>query len=505
MSSDTTVTIERQNVFSPPVYEMPFSIRRKWGAAWRQMPVRWAALALLFPDALWVIVSLSLAYHVRFNMLTYSAPFSPAFYTGLILIIVPMWLVLFAFYGLYDPDRLFGGLREYTAVVNACTTGLIGMVFYSFLYRSSDYDISRWWLAISWTISVVGITVTRFAYRRLIYGLRRRGIFTRRALIVGTNEEGCAVAAQLRESPQAGITVMGFVEPQATGIRHLEGLPVLSGLSRLGSVIRSLDIQELIVIPTALCREELLGIYQDWSTSDRVRINLSSGLYELFTTGAEVRNVGFVPMLSLNRTRITGIDAVMKEILNRVGAFVLLLVLAPLFALIAVLIKWNSPGPVFHRRRVVGLNGKRFDAFKFRSMIVHADRYLQEHPELQAEWEATGKLENDPRITPIGRFLREHSLDELPQLWNVLRGEMSLVGPRMITPSELCHFRHWKHNLLTVKPGMTGLWQVSGRSNLSYEDRVRLDMYYIRNYTIWLDFKLLLHTVWVVLQKRGAY
>jgi lipopolysaccharide/colanic/teichoic acid biosynthesis glycosyltransferase len=138
-------------------------------------------------------------------------------------------------------------------------------------------------------------------------------------------------------------------------------------------------------------------------------------------------------------------------------------------------------------------------------MIPNADTYLERHPELMKEWESTGKIQDDPRITRIGRILRRFSLDELPQLFNVLKGQMSLVGPRMLTPAELKHFRRWRHNLLTVKPGLTGLWQVSGRSDLSYEDRVRMDMQYIRNYTIWQDIKLLFSTVWTVLIGRGAY
>jgi lipopolysaccharide/colanic/teichoic acid biosynthesis glycosyltransferase len=138
-------------------------------------------------------------------------------------------------------------------------------------------------------------------------------------------------------------------------------------------------------------------------------------------------------------------------------------------------------------------------------MITDADSYLAAHPQLLEEWGKNGKIQDDPRITRVGQFLRRYSLDELPQLLNVLRGEMSLVGPRMITPGELRHFGRWRHNLLTVKPGMTGLWQISGRANLSYEERVQMDMRYIRNYTIWLDLQILLGTATAVLRGRGAY
>jgi exopolysaccharide biosynthesis polyprenyl glycosylphosphotransferase len=285
----------------------------------------------------------------------------------------------------------------------------------------------------------------------------------------------------------------------------VDGLPVLGDLSKMGNMVERLGVEELIVIPTAMEREELLTIYRDWGTDERVRINLSSGLYELFTTGAQVREVGFIPLMSLNRARITGIDALMKKVLDFVGALVGVIVLSPVLLIVSLLVRLDSGGAVIYHRRVVGLYGRSFDAYKFRTMIPNADAYMKAHPELVEEWEKNGKLQDDPRITRVGRFLRRYSLDELPQLFNVLKGQMSLVGPRMITPSEMRHFGHWRHNLLTVKPGLAGLWQAGGRSDLSYDERVRLDMQYIRNHTAWLDLKLMFNTVWAVLKGRGAY
>lgn len=313
------------------------------------------------------------------------------------------------------------------------------------------------------------------------------------------------VAAQLRESRTAGLEVVGFVDGDRPPGSELEGVPIVGRVEQLEGLVQRIGVEELIVIPTALKRETLLDLYRDWGTDDRVRIRLSSGLYELFTTGVQVREVGFIPLVSLNRTRITGMDKLMKATLDYVGALVGLVLLAPMLAVIAVLVWLDSGRPVIYRRRVVGLYGREFDAYKFRTMIVDADAYLEAHPDMKEEWEQTGKIRDDPRVTRVGRWLRKYSLDELPQLFNVLKGEMSLVGPRMITPTELDHFGRWRHNLLTVKPGLTGLWQISGRADLSYGERVRLDMHYIRNYTIWLDLKLLLSTFWAVAQGRGAY
>lgn len=500
-----TIRTSQQQVLSVAVQVPPFSAVRRRTWVRRRLSTRWAVVPLFLMDAVCITLSMAAAYQLRFQLLEYHAPFSEAFYIRLAWIAIPMWLVIFALNWLYHEDRLFGGTQEYVNVVNACTAGLVGLILYSFLDRRVEHDISRGWLAMVWFFSVASVTWMRFAYRRLVYRLRRRGLFARRALVVGANEEGQAVVSQLRASPKAGVEVVGFVEPTLYQGTHVEGLPVLTGLNRLGSLIQSLEVEELIVIPTALRREELLDIYRDWGTDSRVRISLSSGLYELFTTGAEVREVGFVPMVSLNRTRITGVDALMKAALDYVGALVGVVLLAPVFLFIAFLVRRNSPGSIIHRRRVVGLYGRRFDAYKFRTMLPNADAYLETHPEMREEWEQTGKIQDDPRITRAGRFLRRYSLDELPQLFNVLRGEMSLVGPRMITPAELRHFGRWRHNLLTVKPGLTGLWQVNGRSDLSYGERVRLDMQYIRNYTIWTDLKLVFNTVRAVLKGRGAY
>jgi lipopolysaccharide/colanic/teichoic acid biosynthesis glycosyltransferase len=165
----------------------------------------------------------------------------------------------------------------------------------------------------------------------------------------------------------------------------------------------------------------------------------------------------------------------------------------------------DSPGPIIYRRRVMGVNNRQFDAFKFRTMRVDGDEILANSAELQQELNTNRKLKSDPRITRLGGTLRKLSLDELPQLFNVLRYEMSLVGPRMIHPDEMIEYNQWGMNLLTVRPGITGLWQVSGRSDLSYADRVRLDMQYIRNWSIWLDLQLLVQTVPAVLRSRGAY
>lgn len=471
----------------------------------RRMPIGWAVLPLFILDASCIFLSMRAAYRLRFQLLEYRAYLYPPFYTRLLVFGIPLWILIFALYRLYRPSDLFGGMQEYTQVVNGCTAGLMGLLFYSFLDRTINEDISRGWLAMVWFFSVASVGGARFTYRRLVYALREWGAFSRRTLIVGGNEEGRVVADQLASSPSAGLDVVGFVDPLIPADTEIDGLPVLGDLEGLGNLISGLGVRELIVIPTALDREALLNIYRHWGTNGKVRVRLSSGLYELLTTGVEVKEVGFIPLVSINRLRITGLDALLKIALDYVVAILGLLLLSPFFLIIAILIRLDSEGTVIYRRRVLGLQGCEFDAYKFRSMVADAEAYLDSHPRLKEEWEKSGKIKDDPRVTRIGRFLRRYSIDELPQLVNVIKGQMSLVGPRMITPEELRHFGHWQHNLLTVKPGLTGLWQTTGRADLSYEERVRLDMYYIRNYTIWLDLKLLFKTVWAVIKGKGAF
>ena len=207
------------------------------------------------------------------------------------------------------------------------------------------------------------------------------------------------------------------------------------------------------------------------------------------------------PVPSVRNARDETLKAIMDFSLTVIG----LVLISPLLLMLAVIVKLDSPGPVLYRRRVMGRGGTQFDAFKFRTMLVNGDEVLAAHPELRAEWEREQKLKDDPRITRSGQWMRKLSLDELPQLFNVLRGQMSLVGPRMIAPVELARYGNDAMELLTVKPGITGLWQVSGRSDLGYADRARLDMEYVRTRSFWLDLKLLLLTLPTVIMKKGAY
>jgi exopolysaccharide biosynthesis polyprenyl glycosylphosphotransferase len=411
-------------------------------------------------------------------------------------------LGIFLLHRLYDRRELLVGFREYLHVGAACTTGVLAIIVMSFFLETPS--IARAWLLLVWALATISVCSARFLLRRVVRWLRRRGHLVTPTLIVGANEEGYALATQLVSNPGCGAQVLGFIRSSVDQqAERVDGLPVLGDLSDLESILEGGCVGEVIVATTALNREQLLELYRRFAHNEGVELRLSSGLFEILTTGVRVEEINGVPLMSLQRVRITGIDAALKTMLDYAGAICGLLLASPLLLLIAALVRLDSGGPILHRRQVLGRSGRYFDAYKFRTM--GPDRRVRSVPIDFPDRRRSDKTENDPRITPLGMLLRRTSLDELPQLLNVLRGEMSLVGPRMIVPEEAIRYGKWQLNLLTVKPGITGPWQVRGRAAIAYDERVQLSMEYIRNYSIWLDFEILLRTVPAVLSGKGAY
>jgi exopolysaccharide biosynthesis polyprenyl glycosylphosphotransferase len=368
-----------------------------------------------------------------------------------------------------------------------------------------QFVISRMWLVSGWLLSFLGVAANRFLARRIVYACRSRGYLLSPTVIVGTNEEAASLAAFLKDWRASGVRLLGFVTaPSQAAPAKLDG-PVLGTTDDLPELVRAHDVEDVIVAITSLTREELLAVCESTDALP-VQLRLSTGLYELLTTRVEVLTLGTVPLMSLQKNRLSRSEVFVKVLIESAMAVVALALLSPLLLLVALLITLDSPGPVIYRRRVLGAGGKQFDAFKFRTMQVNGEELLKARPEAVETLRANHKLKDDPRITRVGRWLRKFSLDEVPQLFNVLLGQMALVGPRMITPEEAAKYGRHRLNLFTVKPGITGLWQVSGRSDLSYEERVRIDMYYVRNYSVWLDLQILfIQTLPAVLKGRGAY
>jgi exopolysaccharide biosynthesis polyprenyl glycosylphosphotransferase len=464
---------------------------------------------LIISDVVTTFAAFWLAYYLRFGW--FDRSFDPNVvvsfenYRFLLYSVPFLWLAIFTINGLYVKDNLLGGTLEYSKVFTSASEGFFIIVLAGFL--EPDLIIARGWLLSTWVFTFLFVAGARFLLRRHMYRLRKRGYFLTTAVIVGANEEGRWLAEQLLHWETSGLHLIGFVDKKVPAtIPLFHNLVCLGPVEKLGAIIEQYRIGEVILASSAFSsRDYLLEIFRRYGVTDEVKIRMSSGLYEILTTSLTVNEFAYVPLVYVNKVRLTGIDTIVKSMLDYVLAIVSLILFSPFLVLISILVKISSPGPVIHKRLVMGLNGKQFHALKFRTMEANGDEILDQHPELKEELARNHKLKNDPRITRVGAFLRKYSLDELPQLINVLKRDMSMVGPRMISPPEVAMYKQFDMNLLTVLPGITGLWQVSGRSDISYEERVRLDMYYVRNWSIWLDLQLLFQTIPVVITGRGAF
>jgi exopolysaccharide biosynthesis polyprenyl glycosylphosphotransferase len=352
------------------------------------------------------------------------------------------------------------------------------------------------------------VVMGRLLVRAVIRARRRRGHLLRRTLIVGANEEAGALLHVLLRAPETGLAPVGYLRSAASdpgpGNEQFDGLPCLGKGRDITDIVKREQIDTVVIASTAFNHEVTSRLIAELRGLD-VSIHLSSGLFEILTSRVLVREVAGVPLVTVRPIPLSRGNLAMKRAFDVVASATILLAGMPLWALIALAIVLESKGPVFYKQARVGHEGQPFGMYKFRSMVDDADARLAQ---LLEENEASGplfKMKNDPRVTRVGRWMRKYSIDEFPQLLNVVRGEMSLVGPRppLIQETEQYTDYHWRR--MEVPPGLTGLWQVSGRSKLTFDEMVRLDLYYIENWSMTFDIALLLRTIPAVIFAPGAY
>jgi exopolysaccharide biosynthesis polyprenyl glycosylphosphotransferase len=357
-----------------------------------------------------------------------------------------------------------------------------------------------------WVGAIGLITAFRIVARAIC---RTRSAYLQNAVIVGTGAVAQRVALKIRNHPEYGINVVGSVEVDsppkdralAVGEMRLLGAP-----SQLPMLIPLLDVERVIVALPTDSHEELANLVRPIQDLD-VQIDVVPLLYELLGPGVELHTVEGIPLLGLPRAHLGPSSKLIKRAFDLILGGAALVVLAPLFALIAIAIKVDSPGPVFFRQVRMGAGSRTFSIFKFRSMVNDADDWKDALSHLNRHARASGdprmfKIDGDPRVTRVGRVLRRFALDELPQLLNVMRGEMSLVGPRPLVLNEDQHVNDWGRKRLALKPGMTGLWQVLGSSSIPFEEMVRLDYLYVTSWSLSGDMRLILRTLPIML--RGS-
>ena len=412
---------------------------------------------------------------------------------------IPSLVLIFNAHGLYSIGRLTPP-EEFRRVLSALTLGVTALVALLFWTNS---PLSRQWVALSWGLALVSILVARFGWHRYLHTDRARASLVRRTLVAGTNAEAAEIAEAL-SAPGRGFDVAGHLRTTSSDASR-DGISSIGDVGVLEHVVRETNADCVYVASTAVSREEMRRILK---TARRTGIDLrvSSNLPELRASRIWTQPFFGTTELSLKPLRLSRLKAGVKRSCDLIGSVIGILVLSPLLAGIALAVRVSSPGPVFYRQIRVGRGGSRFSMFKFRTMIDGADGIVQD---LQTLNEASGplfKIRSDPRITTVGRWLRRWSLDELPQFFNVVRGEMSLVGPRPPLPNEVAAYQQdWHFDRLEVLPGITGLWQVSGRSDLSFDDYIRLDLHYVENWSLGLDLFILLKTLPAVLFQKGAF
>ncbi len=410
-------------------------------------------------------------------------------------------LAIYRIEGIYNYVRGRTWLEEMYGLLTATFTGIVILVFIFFFFRPQFY--SRLIYLYAGILIVLFLTSVRVVIRMVLGSLRKRGIGVDRALIVGGGEIGRAIMRNVLAQPDLGYRIMGFLDddPGKTTIGTFRLLGSTDALPRL---LSENAIDEVIITLPWHARGKIVRIMEHAERAG-ARVKIVPDLFQLSLSKIAVDAVGGIPLIGVKDAAISGGALSIKRVMDVIIALLLFLVLLMPTAIIALIIKLSSPGPVIFEQQRVGRGGKLFTAYKFRTMRVGAD----EEKELLLHLnEASGplfKIRNDPRMTRVGKWLRRTSLDELPQLFNVLRGEMSLVGPRPPLPNEVALYEEWHKRRLDVAPGVTGLWQVSGRSELTFDEMVMLDLYYIENWSPWLDMWILLKTIPALLTARGAY
>lgn len=459
-------------------------------------------------DLALVCIAFLLSYYLRYEVQfldpvdeANAAPFTP--YIPYALIFAALLLIFNQSGGLYRERRGRTWWDEVFIIGNSATnTGVVVMAI-SFLVQPLVF--SRLLILQAALLVVVIIGGWRLALRALRAELRRRGIGVERVLVVGAGTVGRSVLQTIVARPDLGLKVVGFVDDDPErGTSDMGRVPALGGVDNLPQIIDQQLVDTVIITLPWQVQRKILSIIRECERK-QVRVRTVPDLFELSLSQVQVEMLGGIPLLGINgEARFKTSSFVAKRILD-----VTLTLLALPFVLIIVLItaiaiKLDSPGPVFFAQERIGYNGRRFTVYKFRSMIVDAEKLHADLIRQTGEDPRHPKVANDPRVTRVGRWIRRFSLDELPQIYNILRGEMSWVGPRPAVPQEVELYEPWHLQRLRTLPGLTGLWQVSGRNEVPFEEMCLLDIYYIENWSLGLDLQIILRTVPHVLLAHGA-
>ena len=490
-------------------------LRRRAAAAKRRGYL--VARMLLLADVLGLVLAFTLAHVLVAAGASDAGELSGLAELGLFAATLPLWTLAAKVYGLYDNDDErtdHSTADDLVGVFHLVTVGTWGLFLATRVAGLAQPEILR--LVAFWALAIVLIAAGRACARAFC---RRRITYVQNVVIVGAGDVGQYVANKLLNHPEYGVNLLGFIDAGPKSLRgELAGLRVLGRQDDLPALIRLFDVERVIFAFSQRSEPSTCELVQATKELD-VQVDIVPRLYEAVGPNASIHTIEGVPLLSLPPIGPSRSSLLIKRLIDLVAACLGLLLLAPVLLALALAIKLDSRGPVFYRHERVGRDGRRLRMIKFRTMHLRScrgERYggsraeeefrrLMADDERRREFELTYKLRDDPRVTRVGKWLRSTSLDEMPQLFNVLRGDMSMVGPRPITEAEIGKYGSKATAVLAVKPGITGYWQINGRSGLDYDDRIRLDSAYVSSWSLKLDLKILANTLRALLSRKGAF
>lgn len=471
-------------------------------------PFDWPRWLLPTVDALLVVLAFLCSYYLRYQVQflqpvdeANAAPFHP--YLPYSAVFAVLMLIFNRSAGLYRERRGRTWWDEVFATANGATNAAVVVMAISFLLQPLVF--SRLLIVQAAALVVALLGAWRLGLRAIRANLRKRGIGVERVLIVGAGTVGLSVLQTLVARPDLGYKVVGFVDDDPErGATDLGRVPALGGLDNLPHLIEEYRVDTVIITLPWQVQRTILQIVRECERK-QVKVRTVPDLFELSLSQVQVEMLGGIPLLGLNgEVRLRTTSRLVKRAVDIALALLALPFAAIITLVVAIAIRLDSPGPILFSQERVGLNGKRFKVYKFRSMVVNAEDLREELIRTTGEDPRHPKLANDPRITRVGRWIRPLSIDEVPQIWNILRGDMSWVGPRPAVPQEVELYEPWHRQRLRVLPGLTGLWQVSGRSEVPFEEMCLLDLYYIEHWSLALDLQILLRTIPLVLLAHGA-
>jgi len=471
----------------------------------RQRPVdiwqrRYLAMVVAV-DFLIILGSMLLALHVRFG--NADDHVSGLSYPMLSVLLVPVWMGALVIARAYEMPFLGTGADEFKRVSGASLRlmAVLAVVAYTF-----KIDLARGYVAVALPVGTALLLFGRYAQRRWLHARRRKGSYMHRVLVVGGVEGIRDLADQLNHDPYVGYTLVGACMPTSNEALVIPDLPVLGSLTQVLTAVAEAGADTVAVASGPGMSPAVLRRLSWELESTGVSLIAAPALLDVAGPRISVRPVAGLPLLHVEEPELSGPRQLLKATVEWLCATVAFLLVLPLLVLLAIIVRIDSQGAPLFRQTRVGKNGREFTVYKIRTMRADAESLLDSLREQNES--ADGllfKIRADPRVTRVGRLLRKWSLDEVPQLWNVVRGDMALVGPRPPLPGEVAQYGTEVARRLLVRPGITGLWQVSGRANLSWDDSVRLDLYYVENWSFALDAMIVWKTLFAILRNDGAY